>query len=137
MQNILNMVNKHSSARNQIIEESLRLSPFRVEDEPLLFPFLVLEAKSEKSADSFMNIEIQTAFAIRELLMIQDNLRQTAGSIEDQSSIPLVWFLSNRGEQWRVYICYIEHSRGSSRFVSFEPLCCDFSYDGLIPILSR
>lgn len=38
--------------------QDLKTSPFRQDGDPLLFPFLVLEAKSEKGADSFGLIEM-------------------------------------------------------------------------------
>jgi hypothetical protein len=37
--------------------KDLKTSPFRQDGEPLLFPFLVLEAKSEKGADSFLHTD--------------------------------------------------------------------------------
>src|SRR5271170_1209095 len=57
------------------IEDSIRITPFRPSKHPLLFPFLVLEAKSEKGSDSFSDIENQSAFAIRELIKLQDDLK--------------------------------------------------------------
>ena len=88
------------------IEDGVRCSPFKTGgEEPLLFPFLILEAKSEKGADSFSSIEKQTAFPIRTLLKLQEDLG-------DKSTVysegPLVFFFSNKGEEWRVAGCYIE-----------------------------
>jgi hypothetical protein len=91
---------KRPSAEGRPIGDNLKSSPFRPDGEPIVFPFLVIEAKSEKGADAFTDIEVQTAFAIRELLSIQDDLRQAAEA--DWDGGPLVWFLSYKGEQWRV-----------------------------------
>jgi hypothetical protein len=77
--------------------------------EPLLFPFLVLEAKSEKSKDSFSDLELQTAFTIRTLLRIQQDLHRTVGEHSQWHTGPLVWFVSNRGEHWRISAAYIEY----------------------------
>ncbi|TVY81443.1 hypothetical protein LSUE1_G006252 [Lachnellula suecica] len=72
--------------------------------EPLLFPFLILEAKSEKSACGFDDIQTQTAFPILALIKLQQDLQgQIAGM--DSGAAPLVWFLANRGDAWRVYGC--------------------------------
>jgi hypothetical protein len=98
--------------------DGLRATPFRPDGEPILFPFLILEAKSEKSADSFTDIEVQTAFAIRELLRLQDGLRQATDEEEDWEAGPLVWFLSYKGEQWRVSAAYIERRDPDRPYVS-------------------
>jgi hypothetical protein len=100
--------------------EGLRTSPFRPDGEPILFPFLILEAKSEKAADSFTDIEVQTAFAIRELLRLQDGLRQAADEDEDWEAGPFVWFLSYKGEQWRVSAAYIERRDLDRPYVSIQ-----------------
>jgi len=92
--------------------------PFLGDSEPVHFPFLVLEAKSEKGADSLMDAELQTAFSIRELLLIQENLRLAAGEDADGHADPLVWFLCNKGEDWSVSIGYIETEKDCKHFVS-------------------
>jgi len=70
------------------------------------FPFLVLEAKSEKGAESLSRAADQTAFAIRELLLIQEDFRVAAGENAEWDSGPLVWFLSFKGEEWKVCIAH-------------------------------
>ena len=65
----------------------------------LLFPFLVLEAKREKGAPGFRAVEMQTAFAIRSLLGLQDGLRRASQDVLQ----PLVWFLGSQGDLWRLY----------------------------------
>ncbi|KAF5558568.1 hypothetical protein FMEXI_333 [Fusarium mexicanum] len=88
----------------------IRTTPFRPDGEPLAFPFLVIEAKSEKGSDSFTDAEAQTSFAIRELLSIQQELAHAANEDQQWYGGPLVWFLSYRGEQWRVFAAYIHNT---------------------------
>ncbi|KAF4946513.1 hypothetical protein FGADI_11151 [Fusarium gaditjirri] len=91
--------------------ESVRTSPFRQDGDPLIFPFLVIEAKSEKGSDTFTDTQVQTSFAIRELLSIQHQLAQAVE--EDKwDAGPLVWFMSYKGEQWRVSAAYIHDQNG-------------------------
>lgn len=73
----------------------------------LVFPFLVLEAKSEKDTDGFEAIERQTAFPIRAMVNIQKALESVSAVPVD----PLVWYVANRGDEWRVYACVPERSR--------------------------
>lgn len=102
-------------------ENRLKTSPFKIEGEPVIFPYLVLEAKSEKSADGFGDIEVQTAFAIRELLRIQDGLAHAVNKPSTWDGGPLVWFLSCKGEQWRIFSAYIERINTTEYFVSEIP----------------
>ncbi|KAM0342884.1 hypothetical protein ACHAPU_009088 [Fusarium lateritium] len=87
--------------------EDIKVSPFKSDGDPLVFPFLVIEAKSEKGSDSVSDTQVQTGFAIRELLSIQYQLIQAAGEDMDRVVGPLVWFLSYKGEQWRVSAAYV------------------------------
>lgn len=77
-------------------------------DPILLYPFLILEAKSEKHGHGFGSIERQTAFPIRTLLKIQRTLQTNSGA--DSYLSPLVWFLGNQGDEWRVYGCVVSES---------------------------
>jgi len=43
--------------RSQLVKDTIETSPFRNVGEPLLFPFLILEAKSEKGADSWSSTQ--------------------------------------------------------------------------------
>jgi hypothetical protein len=65
----------------------------------VLYPFLLVEAKSEKGSPGFESIESQSAFPIRALLKLQHDL----GAATESEINPLVWFLANQGEEWRVY----------------------------------
>jgi hypothetical protein len=82
---------------NASVPGGLRRSPFR--DGRVLYPFLIIEAKSEKGSPGFESIETQTAFPIRTLLKLQKDLSIASGI----SFKPLVWFLANQGDEWGVY----------------------------------
>jgi len=91
----------------RLTERSIfRCSPFKDCNDPLLFPFLILEAKPEKTSKGFDDIQIQTAFPIWALLKIQEGL-QAKVSEGTLTVGPLVWFIANRGDYWRIYGCYI------------------------------
>ncbi|PQE30536.1 1,4-alpha-glucan branching enzyme protein [Rutstroemia sp. NJR-2017a WRK4] len=94
------------------LRELVRSSPFKDGVEPLLFPFLVLEAKSGKSSSGFFEIQTQTAFPIFALLKLQEDLlaRLRASGTADVAGRPLIWFLANRGDAWKVYGCCISES---------------------------
>ncbi|KAF4335653.1 hypothetical protein FBEOM_10490 [Fusarium beomiforme] len=92
------------------LAEGIRSSPFRIDGDPLVFPFLVIEAKSEKGSDAFTDIQVQTGFAIRELLSIQHQLAQAAEEDTEWDGGPLVWFLSYKGEEWRVFAAYMHNN---------------------------
>lgn len=87
---------------------------------PLLYPFLIMEAKSEKSVDNFAQIEVQTCFPIRHALRLQHGLMNTPGNRMDVPGGPLVWFLASKGESWRVYGAYmrVENETNEPSYVS-------------------
>lgn len=85
------------------------------EDMDMYFPFLVLEAKSEKNSVGFESIERQTVFPIRAMLDLQRNLEAASNVPFD----PLVWFLANRGDEWRVYAC-VPHRAHTVRYHSYS-----------------
>jgi hypothetical protein len=97
--------------------KDLKFSPFRQDGDPLLFPFLILEAKSEKGPNSFGAIEKQTAFSIRTLLQMQANLHHTVGARSTCLGGPLVWFFASKGEEWRVSACYVDALEQASHYV--------------------
>ena len=111
------------------VQELIELGqPLTQTGDRLLFPFLILEAKSGSAGDSWHSIQMQTAFSIRTLLDTQDRLRKATGTLSKWQSGPLVWFLANKGEDWRISICYIEaafpklHTTGTSEYVSVSSL---------------
>ena len=114
---------RHHRADNRpvLIGETIRFTPFKKFGEPLLFPFLILEAKSAKGED-FETIQKQTAFPIRTLLKIQEDLRSECKEQVTWQGGPLVWFLSNRGEDWRVAACFVDKTDGQTSYVSLSVL---------------
>ncbi|KAL2192920.1 hypothetical protein P885DRAFT_5162, partial [Corynascus similis CBS 632.67] len=116
LERALNCLDKRPSASGQCISDSITTHPFGGDAEPVHFPFLVLEAKSEKGAESLSRAADQTAFAIRELLLIQEGLRVAAGEDAEWDAGPLVWFLSFKGEEWKVCIAYVSVENGSQYF---------------------
>ncbi len=97
-----------ASQPSRTLSSILETSPFKNAGEPLLFPFLILEAKSEKGSDDWDSIEKQTAFPIRTLLKLQQDLYEYTNEKSHWLDGPLVWFLSNKGEDWRVYGCFTD-----------------------------
>jgi hypothetical protein len=112
---------KRAAAGGRMIGESIKSTPFRLDGKPIVFPFLVLEAKSEKGKYSFSDIEAQTAFTIRTLLTLQEDLRVAAGEDSEWETGPLVWFLAYKGEQWRVAAAHIEYKDDVRQHVSTTP----------------
>ena len=121
LERVLSSIDKRYSASGQCISDSIRSHPFREDAEPVHFPFLLLEAKSEKGPDSLSNAAYQTAFSIRELLLLQDDLQLAAGEGPEWDAGPFVWFLSYKGEEWRVCIAYVDKESDGMLFVSLHP----------------
>jgi hypothetical protein len=98
------------------IRDAIRSSPFREGSEPLLFPFLILEAKSEKSSNGSDDIQAQTAFPIWALLKLQEDLQAKVSDMESEFA-PLAWFFASGGDAWRVYGCYTTEDE-AKRYIS-------------------
>ena len=98
--------------------------------DPLLFPFLVLEAKGEKGPQGFEYMEVQTAFPIKNALKLQYDLLKTTGNTMDVPGGPLVWFLANHGEDWRVYGATVYEEEGKPNYVSDQSL--NFTHDSYL-----
>lgn len=107
-------------------DEALRCSPFKDCNDPLLFPFLIIEAKPEKMSVGFEETQTQTALPIWELLKLQENVRADI-SRESHSTSPLVWFFAYRGDSWRVYGCYITQNE-PKQYVSFNTIIATSQY---------
>lgn len=104
-------------SNTEIVKHVITSSPFQNVGEPLLFPFLILEAKSEKGADSWSSIERQPSLPIRTLLKMQEDLRKQSASTGYSNSEPLVWFLSYKGEEWRIYGSSLQTINGKTHYV--------------------
>jgi hypothetical protein len=87
---------------------------------PLLFPFLILEAKQENSITGFDGAEVQSSLPILEALKLQYDLMKVTGNSVEVPGGPLVWYLAKRGEDWRVYAAYVNEHEGSPKFVSLS-----------------
>lgn len=87
---------------------------------PLLFPFLVMEAKSEKGP-SFSEIDTQTAFPIWKMLKIQEDLFEKTQKTPTYGG-PLLWYIAYKGSEWRVSGCYTSLRDGKSSYVSSSSL---------------
>ncbi|OQV09476.1 hypothetical protein CLAIMM_13594 [Cladophialophora immunda] len=98
-----------------LIADSIRTTPFQPSMKPLLFPFLLIEAKSEKSPDAFSKIDAQSGFALRSLLQLQRDLLHASAENRQSGVEPLVWYLAYRGEQWRLSGAYVEEKQHASR----------------------
>lgn len=100
-----------------LVREFIKYTPFAQDGDPLLFPFLVLEAKSEKGQDGFNSIQMQTALSIRTLLQLQHDLQKTVGDETELHDGPLVWFISNKGEEWRVAAGFVKETGNVTDYV--------------------
>lgn len=74
--------------------------------EPLLFPFLVVEAKAGNASDDWSSIRLQTAFPIYTYLNTQQSLRLATMQRSKWTSGPLVWFFMSKGEDWRLCLAF-------------------------------
>ena len=93
------------------VRDLLLPSPVEPKGVPLLFPFFVLEAKSAISGDDWHSIRMQRAFSIRTFLEAQRQLQERAGDSSRWQPGPLVWFVMNRGEDWRISVAYTQDDR--------------------------
>ncbi|KAL4800143.1 hypothetical protein BDV19DRAFT_171837 [Aspergillus venezuelensis] len=90
----------------EYVEDKMADQPHAGSGQPMLFPFLVVEAKAGNAADDWYSICIQTAFPIYTYLNTQQSLRLATNDRSRWLSGPLVWFFANRGEDWRLYLAY-------------------------------
>jgi hypothetical protein len=85
----------------------------------LHFPFLVMEAKAENSHEGFDHAEVQSGLPIIAALKCQYEMMKIAANTVEVPGGPLVWFLANRGEHWRLYAAYVVEDQGQEpSFVS-------------------
>ncbi|KAL5358284.1 hypothetical protein BJX96DRAFT_146279 [Aspergillus floccosus] len=132
----LDSINKHTAFVGDVktLRDTIEVSPFDDEGEQLLFPFLIMEAKSGKHGDTAA-VEMQTAFCIRRLLKLQLELRN-AGEYVCGTFEPLVWFLSWSGERWNVAGCFVKDVCGSTEWVTVNLWSGDLTgEDGSLQLL--
>ncbi|KAL4882514.1 hypothetical protein BJY04DRAFT_227141 [Aspergillus karnatakaensis] len=94
------------------IRDTIEASPFKGDRKPLLFPFLLLESKSGLVGDT-AGAEMQSVFAVRQLLQVQNELRLMTGAESEWQSGPFVWFLTHHGEKWYIRGSFADDSAGS------------------------
>jgi hypothetical protein len=99
---------------HELLDPSPLTQPISQKGDELLFPFLVLEAKSGTSDSDWHSIQMQTAFPIKAFLDIQDRLRRATGQRSKWHAGPLVWFFANKGEDWRLSAAYMEQGKPSA-----------------------
>ncbi|CAJ2509175.1 Uu.00g142010.m01.CDS01 [Anthostomella pinea] len=93
------------------LEERLNPTLFPHDLKPQVFPFLLLEAKSQDHA-SFERIDNQTGLMIHKCLAIQQRLRDATSSVSQWIAGPLCWYISSIGASWRIAAGYaVESSR--------------------------
>ena len=115
--------NDPQSGEATLVKEAVRSTPFRQDGDPLLYPFLILEAKSGKGPEGFDSIEKQTSFPIRTLLRLQEELQKQCGYRPAWQDGPTVWFLGSKGEEWRVSAGYVKTSDPEPSYVRDHLLC--------------
>lgn len=93
------------------LEDVLQKQPHSTLGEALLFPFLVVEAKSGIAPDDWHSIRLQTAFPIHTYLNTQQSLRLATAQRSRWTSGPLVWFFMSRGDDWRLCLAYQSPAR--------------------------
>jgi hypothetical protein len=99
----------------ELVLDLINVSPYSLEGEPLLFPFLFLEAKSGLSSDDWHSIKLQTCFPIRTALEIQRGLQAANGTSTKWEARPLVWFLMSKGEDWRLCSAFTTEDAGGNQ----------------------
>ncbi len=109
-----------NEAVTNTIRDTIECTVLNSKSGQLLFPFLVIEAKSE-SGEGFNFCGRQTALPIWKMLKIQEELQsQSKRSLEYGG--PLVWYIAYRGEAWRLYGCYTVKKEGKICYVRFNEL---------------
>lgn len=125
---------KAQSASGRQVRDIVKCSPFKEAREILLFPFLIIEAKSAKGPDSFDQIEMQTAFPIRTALRMQEDLQKQSDLVITSA---LVWFFAYRSDEWRVYAGFCETRDCNTTYV--RPLYLmktfNFKFEDSMPLV--
>lgn len=105
-----------SNNEERLVRNLVQASPFHRRGDPLLFPFLILEAKVEEGR-GFTNCGVQTSLPIWTLLQGQEQLTELGGPWDELGG-PLVWYIAYLGDNWRISGCFIANDKGQKSYVS-------------------
>ena len=114
---------------DKLVADLITASPLSTDGDPLLFPFLLLEAKSGKASDDWHSIKLQTAFPIQACLKVQRDLQTKTARGYDWENEPLVWFFMNKGEDWQLCAAYTstkpgpEETKDADDYVRLPTIC--------------
>ncbi|KAJ6035894.1 hypothetical protein N7540_000173 [Penicillium herquei] len=112
---------RYIETTNISLRESITCSPLSSGGgEPLLFPFIIIEAKSSKGR-SRAETHMQSAFCIQRLLKIQRDLFDATGDEGIQwEAEQLIWYIATRGEQWDLYAGFVDIDQSIMRYPVVE-----------------
>jgi hypothetical protein len=105
-----------SDTEEMLVRDFIQATPFSRSREPLLFPFLTMEAKSENGG-GFGRCGIQTSLPIWSLLKTQERLSELGAPLSELGG-PIVWYIAYVGDNWRVSVCCTMKERGQQTYVS-------------------
>lgn len=74
----------------------------------MVFPFLILEAKGAKAADSLEDMERQMALPAYELLRTQKRLLDSSTAVQANDRLPRVWLVSFKAQIWKLYVATVQ-----------------------------
>ncbi|CZR58787.1 uncharacterized protein PAC_08679 [Phialocephala subalpina] len=97
-----------------LVQHFIQTTPFLQRGDPLLFPFLILEAKSEEGR-GHRNCGVQTSLPIWALLKAQERLSELSCPLKELGG-PLVWYISYLGDSWHVSACCTVIERGEKKY---------------------
>ena len=107
----------HRSSCISSSSSSIQIHPFSEgTKDPPLFPFLVHEAKR-----SIADTQAQMKLPIRSSLKVQEGLRNATGSSTWHEG-PLVWVLTNHGQNWNVSAAYVHEKGPQIIYVSLDKM---------------
>ncbi|KAI9797022.1 MAG: hypothetical protein M1833_005855 [Piccolia ochrophora] len=111
---------------NRHVRDLLQRSPLSEDGHPLLFPFMVAEAKSGTSGDDWHSIKLQTAFTIYTFLEVQQTIKLATEERSRWHAGPLVWFFMNKGSDWRLCVAFQTNHTGHKFNVPRETHIVEF-----------